>query len=145
MCHKFMRSSKQTGNFGRSQQGSALTIALWILVIGGLISATLLQFRQQNSESLVYQMQGQRAYTLAQSQLELALVQLFPLDLPVQQCASVSPGRTWSADGWQGCVTTVSCQQVTVESHTSFRLVSTATCGSGRLMSSRSVALEAGI
>ncbi len=87
------------------------------------------QFRQQSSSALVYQVQGQRCYALAKSQLELALVQLFPLDSTAASCAAVTTSRNWSRDDWQGCRSTLSCQQVSVDGSQSFRLTSTATCG----------------
>ena len=62
--------------FRTRHAGSALTMALWLIVIGSLLVLVLLQFRQQSSSALVYQVQGQRCYALAKSQLELALVQL---------------------------------------------------------------------
>ncbi len=128
-----------------SQQGSVLTLALWLIVIGGLLVLALLQFRQQSSSALVYQVQGQRCYALAKSQLELALVQLFPLNSPGASCAQVTVSRNWTQDAWQGCRTTVSCQQVSVDGSQSFRLSSTATCGTGELVSSRTVTVEAGL
>jgi MSHA biogenesis protein MshP len=131
--------------FGTRQAGSALTMALWLIVIGSLLVLVLLQFRQQSSSALVYQVQGQRCYALAKSQLELALVQLFPLGSTAASCAVVTTSRSWSQDDWQGCHSTLSCQQISVDGSQSFRLTSTATCGSGELVSSRTVTLEAGL
>lgn len=126
------------------QQGAALMLALFVILLAAGILAALANLRSNASQSLVYEVQGQRSYWLAKAQLELALVQLYPLDQSSQACSAISPSsRSWSSDSWQNCSSSVQCSETVVDSQRVIRLQSTASCGSGTEVASRVLTVEA--
>ncbi len=128
----------------RQQQGSALIIAMFILVLGALLLAALARLSTASGNSLIYEVQGQRSYWLAKSTLELGLVQLFPLNQPVQSCTAVTTApKNWNSNDWTGCQSRLSCSDTTIDGKKWFRLVSTAECGDGDLLTSRVLSAEA--
>ncbi|WP_348729920.1 type II secretory pathway component [Rheinheimera texasensis] len=128
----------------RRQSGSALVIAVFVLLFGSLILLALARLSTASGTSLIYEVQGQRSYWLAKSTLELGLVQLFPLNQTAQSCAAVNTGmRNWNSSDWVGCQSQLSCREDTIDSKKWFRLVSTAQCGDGDLLTSRVLSAEA--
>jgi MSHA biogenesis protein MshP len=128
----------------RQQQGSALIIAMFILVLGALMLAALARLSTASGNSLIYEVQGQRSYWLAKSTLELGFIQLFPLNQPAQSCAAVTTtSRNWNSGDWSGCQSTLSCEDTTIDGKKWYRLVSTAQCGDGDLLTSRVLSAEA--
>lgn len=128
----------------RRQSGSALVIAVFVLLFGSLILLALARLSTASGTSLIYEVQGQRSYWLAKSTLELGLVQLFPLNQTAQSCAAVNTAvRNWNSSDWAGCQSQLSCSEDTIDSKKWFRLVSTAQCGDGDLLTSRVLSAEA--
>lgn len=126
------------------QSGSALVIAIFVLLFGSLILLALARLSTASGTSLIYEVQGQRSYWLAKSTLELGLVQLFPLNQTAQSCAAVNTSvRNWNSSDWTGCQSQLSCSEDTIDSKKWFRLVSTAQCGDGDLLTSRVLSAEA--
>lgn len=126
------------------QTGSALVIAVFVLLFGSLILLALARLSTASGTSLIYEVQGQRSYWLAKSTLELGLVQLFPLNQTAQSCAAVNTSvRNWNSSDWTGCQSQLSCSEDTIDSKKWFRLVSTAQCGDGDLLTSRVLSAEA--
>jgi len=64
----------------KSQRGSAIVIALFIIVVMSLLVASLSQLLRSSSESVSYEVLGTRAFYAAQTGLEAGLVQLFPVN-----------------------------------------------------------------
>jgi len=128
----------------RRQSGSALVIAVFVLLFGSLILLALARLSTASGTSLIYEVQGQRSYWLAKSTLELGLVQLFPLNQPAQSCTAVNTAvRNWNSNDWVGCQSQLSCSEDSIDSKKWFRLVSTAQCGDGDLLTSRVLSAEA--
>ena len=128
----------------KRQQGAALMLALFVILLAAGILAALANLRSNASKAVVYEVQGQRSYWLAKAQLELALVQLYPLNQASQACSVVSPSiRSWSTDSWQNCTSSIRCSETVVDSQRVIRLQSTASCGAGADMTSRVLTVEA--
>lgn len=128
----------------RRQRGSALVIAIFILLLGALMLAALARLSTASGISLIYEVQGQRSYWLAKSTLELGFVQLFPLNQPVQSCSAVNTSpHNWNSNDWTGCQSRLSCNETTIDGKKWFRLVSIAECGDGDLLTSRVLSAEA--
>ena len=128
----------------RSQSGSALVIAIFVLLLGSLILLALARLSTSSGTSLIYEVQGQRSYWLAKSTLELGLVQLFPLNQTAQSCSAVNTAvRSWNSQDWTGCQSQLTCNESAIDGKRWFRLVSTAQCGDGDLLTSRVLSAEA--
>jgi MSHA biogenesis protein MshP len=128
----------------RRQSGSALVIAVFVLLFGSLILLALARLSTASGTSLIYEVQGQRSYWLAKSTLELGLVQLFPLNQPAQSCAAVNTSmRNWNSSDWAGCQSQLTCDDEPVDGKKWYRLTSTAWCGDGDLLTSRVLSAEA--
>lgn len=127
----------------RKQRGSALTIALFVLLFGGAVLWALLQLADSDSTDLVYEVQGQRSYQLARARLELTLAQLYPVNGVVQQCSDLTapPAALYQQD-WQNCNSSLQCTQSTIAGKRWFYLVSSGSCGDGDLTTSRVIEAE---
>ncbi len=125
------------------QAGAALMLAVFVLVLLAVVLVSISTLRSNASQAVVYEVQGQRTLWLAKAQLELALVQLYPLNQPSQACNAVTSGPTsWHSGSWQNCRTTVSCSEKTIDSQRIVRLVSRAECGSAEQTTSRQLVVE---
>lgn len=125
------------------QRGSALTIAVFVLLLAGAVLWALLQLTVSSSTGLIYEVQGQRSYQLAKARLEHALVQLYPLNSSAQQCSVLAaPASTLYSGDWQGCSSQLQCSEATIDGQRWFYLVSTGSCGEGDLITSRVVEAE---
>ncbi|EKP0306973.1 MSHA biogenesis protein MshP [Aeromonas veronii] len=143
----------------KRQGGSALMIALFVIVVMALLAAALGRLLTDSSEKNTVEVRSVRALLAAQSGLEIALYQLFPqrpvVSTPVNLCSRVSVPPTFGNEkGMVGCQVRVECAQVPItyqgETVNGYRLLSTGTCGQDDLASanpdfavSRSMVVEA--
>ena len=129
----------------KKQHGSALVIAVFIIVVMLALVLSLSRMLMSSGNAVVYEVQGTRTLFAAQSALELALVQLFPLNAASAGCAAVSSSRTFTAQPLQGCSATLTCNAFidpTPGAATVYRLSSSASCNVGGFVTSRSVQIE---
>lgn len=144
MCHKPLLSQTI-----KQQQGSALVVALFIIIVMGLLVGSMSRLLVSSSESISYEVLGTRAFFAAQSGMERSLSLLYALDAPVlDSCPPAMPKIDFGAVGIAGleqCSVETSCgfaQSSLGDSITHFYLVSTATCGTGAFTSSRTIEME---
>ncbi|MGL4205502.1 MAG: MSHA biogenesis protein MshP [Aeromonadaceae bacterium] len=125
-----------------SQSGSAVLIALFVIVIVGLLAAALSRLLLDASEKVTVEVLGVRALMAAQSGLEQGLYQLYPngswqAALPDTNgksgCARVSTTLLAGNEGLSGCSVTIACSALTLSSGalTSYRLTSSGLCNGG--------------
>lgn len=129
----------------QAQRGSALVIAVFVIVVMLALALSMARLLSSSSETVVYEVQGNRSVFAAQSALELALTELFPLNSNTTGCGAVSTGHTFTDAGLQGCSATVSCRAYTATAPASvplFQLSSTANCVAGGFLTSRTVQIE---
>lgn len=122
----------------RRQQGSALVIAIFVIVVLFGLLLALTRILTSSSESVVYEVLGTRALFAAQSGLELAATQLFPLEQPVADCSAVSTEFVFSGTGLPNCRARLACvasTPVAVDGadRVVFQLTSVGECRSGSL------------
>jgi len=143
MCHKSPWILKV-----KRQQGSALVVALFIIIVMGLLVGSMSRLLVISSESISYEVLGTRAFFAAQSGMERSLSLLYVLDAPVLTSCPSTPDIDFGAVGIAGleqCRVTTSCTAAASSLDTSithFYLVSTATCGTGIFTSSRTIEME---
>ncbi|MCW8832308.1 MAG: type II secretory pathway component [Colwellia sp.] len=139
------------------QQGSALLMALFIIVILILLGGALVRVLSTSSESIAQEVIGTRAYAAANSAMQAELQKLFPLNGATSQCNSnfydFSTSGT-NVDGLYHCRARTSCRNYAthpVDGTLFYRLTSTGECGSSNLtsqsvdvvVSSRTIQVEA--
>lgn len=117
-------------------RGSALMIALFVIVLMALLAAAMGRFLVDSSEKNTVEVRSVRALLAAQSGLEIALYQLFPnrpTAPPADRCSLVQASSQFSNLGLIGCQVVVSCKEIAVtynnQPSTSYRLQSVGQCG----------------
>ncbi len=117
----------------RSQRGSAILIALFVIVIMALLAAAMGRFLVDSSEKHTVEVRGVRALMAAQSGLEVALYRLYPNgEWQGQQCAA-STSLSFTDAGLTGCQAIVTCNKVAVSAagatQTAYDFSSEGRCG----------------
>lgn len=129
-----------------SQRGSALVVAIFVIVVTGLLVATLSRLVTTSSDSVVVEVYGTRAYTAAQSGLQQGMYELFPLNQSMANCAAVTdePVDLSGIPALAGCQVTVSCEEFgyTAED-THYRIEALGQCQVGAQTTERLLAMEA--
>ncbi|WP_432463813.1 hypothetical protein [Agarivorans sp. QJM3NY_33] len=126
------------------QRGSALLVALFVIVVMALLGAGLSSMIQDTSRNAAWEVLGTRANLAAASGLEQALSELFPLNLPnPADCADVNSNPTLTGEGFANCRVQLRCNRLAVSavglSDTRFfDLSATASCGAGGVAVQRS-------
>ena len=93
------------------QKGNLLVITLVIIVVLLMLGLALVKILSASAQQNVIEYYGARAYMAAQSGLENALTELFPLNNPAQNCAAVSTTPVFQATYLENCAVTLSCKQ----------------------------------
>lgn len=127
------------------QRGSALVIAVFIIIVMLALTLSLAQLLRSGSETVVYEVQGSRSLFAAQSALELALTELFPLNAATTGCAALTLNYTFTGTALDSCNASLTCRAYTDGSPgeaTLFQLISTANCNAGDTQTQRTVQIE---
>jgi len=143
------------------QNGSALMMALFIIVVLTLLGGALMKVLTSSSEAIAQEVLGTRAYMAANSAMQAELQQLFPLNSTANTCnANVGNNVTYdfstsgtNVDGLYHCTAITHCTNYVTHSTLGrfYRIKSTGKCGSSDLMndstnivvSSRTIQVEA--
>ena len=117
-----------------SQRGSAIMVALFVIVIMALLAAAMGRFLVDSGEKNTVEVRGVRALMAAQSGLEVALYRLYPNDhWQAQQCDALTR-PPFAVPGLVDCEAEVSCQRIAVSAaggtQTGYRFRSEGRCGS---------------
>ena len=129
-----------------SQRGSALVVAIFVIVVTGLLVATLSRLVATSSDSVVVEVYGTRAYTAAQSGLQQGMYELFPLNQPMANCAAVTgtPVDLSGIPSLANCSVTLSCQAFDYTADdTHYRIEALGQCEAGGQTTERLLAMEA--
>lgn len=153
MSHKHFQKAPQSF---QKQNGAALAVAVFIIVVMGLIGMAMVRILGDSSQAIVSEVYGTRAQAAARTGAELFLTELFPHDSPVATtlCPArtslappeVSPEQTFTISGLAGCSVTVYCDRAdftTPHSGTHFRIISEGQCQVGESAYSKVLMLEA--
>lgn len=127
------------------QQGSVLAFALFVIVLMSALVLGLLSQQLSSSTAVSYEVQGNRAFNAAQSGLQRALVQLYPLT-GVANCSAISPSISFAGAGLADCQAELRCERVENPQDANrplYRLQSTGTCEATGITSSRVVTMDA--
>ena len=145
---------------GKSQQGSSLLLAIFVLVVMLLLGTALVRMLGTTSESIAYEVVGTRAYQAANIGASHRLSMIFPIDGPTLDCEGVDiasyDGATNdntvpiilnslnSVDGLKKCqVSALTCDDFSVDNVIYYRIRSTGQCDIDGNQTSRTVEVEA--
>ena len=149
MSHKPVDT--QTSNSMKKQQGSAIILAIFVIVIISLLGAALVSLQRDNAQGTSYEVYASRAYLSAYSASEIALTELFPLipvgaSAAVPSCSNVKSNAILpSSDvGFHGCSAIISCTELTSSVlPTRYKVTSTAVCENAQTATRRKITVEA--
>jgi MSHA biogenesis protein MshP len=134
------------------QTGSALVIAIFVIIVLSALGAALVKVLDSSQESVGYEVLGTRAYTVAQSGLQWQLGEVFPLDSPAIACADIDnpppdnpPRPSFNHTlGYAQCEVSVSCSDFDRENGIRYyTITATGTCAIGSESTSRKIAVKA--
>jgi MSHA biogenesis protein MshP len=142
MCHKLSKEIR----ISDKQGGSALVLALFIIVVTTLLGAALVRMISANSETIVYEVIGTRAYQAAQAGAQRKLSEVFPLLQGTQECLPDSKYDEFSTvKGLENCVAIdVDCiEGPIVDDITYYTITSTGQCNVAEVFTSRTIEIKA--
>lgn len=133
------------------QSGSALVIAIFVLVIMTLIGSALIRMQSSAAETVVYEVMGSRAYAAAQSGIQWQLTEVFPLGIGKMQCKRNSAGAIEINEpdisgvaGLENCQFDISCDDSISHAGVQYyKLASTGSCSVAGIETSRTIEIEA--
>jgi len=145
-CPK-MQGIMQISHFAKAQEGSALVIAIFIIIVMSLLGAALVNMLDSSQESVAYEVLGTRAYTAAQSGAQWQLGQIFPVGNSnnVHGCGVSLPPIISNINGLQGCkiLSPITCTEFEHQGVRYFTIESTGQCSLDGELTSRTVEIEA--
>jgi len=136
----------------KPQSGSAIVIAIFVIIIISLLGAALVSLQGDSAKGTSYEVYGARAYLSAHSASEIALAELFPLgvtDPDESNCSVTNPIKTsvsLGGDvGFYGCNIDYTCLIIPSVSNlpTRYKITSTAVCKNSQTVTRRKLAVEA--
>ena len=130
----------------RKQSGSALVIAVFVIVVMSLIGAALVRMLASSSEAVAYEVIGTRTFAAAQSGAQWQLALVFPLGSTtnVAACDTVAAEPDISTvSGIKNCSFTVTCSANEFNNEHYFVIKSTGSCSVGGIITSRTIEVEA--
>ena len=138
----------------KKQQGSAIVLALFIIVVMSLLGTAMVRMLSANAENIVYEVVGTRAYFAAQAGMQEGLHNIYPLQAPAEDCTALSPipftlvNRNYSNEGLLNCSATVivtNCKSIAtaVGVFEHFYLIeSTGQCTAGDITTTRTIEVQ---
>ncbi|SEK95692.1 MSHA biogenesis protein MshP [Colwellia chukchiensis] len=130
------------------QSGSALVIAIFIIVVLSVLGAALVNMLDSSQEGLAYEVLGTRAYAAAQSGLQWQLSEVFPLSSDALACkaqASIDAATPnfSQTQGLAQCRVSVSCSDFVHDNIRYYNITSTGECVLDGEVTARTLAVEA--
>jgi MSHA biogenesis protein MshP len=127
------------------QKGSAIVIAIFVIVVMALLGAGLVKILASSAESVAYEVIGTRAYAAAQTGAQWQLLEVFPHDTDtITACQSTITEPDFSnVEGLDNCYATVECDDDEFDGTTYYIIKSIGKCEVGGVITSRTVEIDA--
>lgn len=165
MCHKIFKyryinsialyadvSKRVVGrskaDISNKQRGSALVIAIFIIIVLSALGAALVSMLDSSQEGVAYEVLGTRAYTAAQSGVQWQLSEVFPLNSDAVACKNQTdidnntPSFT-SVTGLEQCNISVTCTDFERDGIRYYVVKSTGQCALDSEVTSRTIEVDA--
>lgn len=127
MCPSRLNGKIQ-GDFYRTQRGSSLIIAVFIIVVMAVLATSLNKNIASSSSQVNYEVLGTRALLASEAGNEAMLTQLFPIDGSGAICPVGTQQRYLTTAGLNQCTVASTCSETTIEGKTYYSIVSTGVC-----------------
>lgn len=154
MCPK--QRSKQLGKHPprlfhdvSKQSGSMVIMALFLIIVVGLLAVTLISIVSASSNSSIHQVYGLRAQQAAQSGVQSLLQASFPAGGAAQSCNQTisNPASMSSVEGLQSCSFSATCETDSIAfanvDYLYFKYTSTGSCVINNSVISRTLSVDA--
>ena len=137
-------SKSRLSNSKHQQRGSMLVIALFVIVVFGLLGLTMTRLLSSSSETVIYEVLGQRALNAARAGIECAIANATP-GIVCAQAVSMSFNNV---AGLENCSYTVvgPINRIITDGANTFTysiFTSTGECTAGNIITSRTVYVDA--
>ncbi|TWX72708.1 pilus assembly PilX N-terminal domain-containing protein [Colwellia sp. C1TZA3] len=134
--------------YPKQQAGSALVIAIFVIIVLSVLGAALVKMLDSSQESVAYEVLGTRAYTAALSGLQWQLAEVFPLNAAATVCEDQTniDALTPTFNNTQGlaqCQVSVSCAAFKPEDIRYYTITATGSCDINGEKTSRKLAVDA--
>lgn len=138
------RDARSACSFPLRQAGFSLPLALFIIVVLGLLATVLYRVVALNQLSVVQETLSARAFLAAESGAQAGMMRLFPISGAAASCSG-SPGinQSLSSSGLVGCDVTLVCSGLLVDGEMYYQMSSTGVCRAGNLRASRTIEVSA--
>ncbi len=135
-------------NIQNNQNGSALVLAIFIIVVMTLLGSALVRMVSSNAETIAYEVIGTRAYQAAQAGAQRKMSELFPLAPVSGVCAdNVNPYDFSAIEGLENCkAEEVTCTQdpaTAVNGVSYYTVTSRGECNVAGVTTSRRIEIKA--
>lgn len=133
----------------KKQSGSAIIIAIFVIIVISLLGAGLMSLQRDSAESTSYEVYAARAYLSAYSASEIGLAQIFPLQISGAVGTKCEASKTTAilpdTVGFHGCSADYSCTSRAASAGipTIYTVVSEATCKNSQINTRRQITVEA--
>jgi MSHA biogenesis protein MshP len=128
------------------QSGSALVIAIFVLVIMTLLGSALIRMQGSSVETVVYEVMGTRAYAAANIGIQWQLTEVFPLNttgITLCKTVIVEPNIS-SVIGLESCEIEIKCDDsISHDGVQYYTLESKGSCSVAGVKTSRTIEIEA--
>jgi MSHA biogenesis protein MshP len=134
----------QMTNFNKHQRGSALVVAVFIIVIMSLLGNALVRMMSSSAETVAYEVLGIRAYQAAQAGLQRKLAELFPLAPKVGVCNGPERYDFSTVQGLENCeAISVGCTDSVILGVTYYVITGIGQCDIAGVLTSREIEIRA--
>lgn len=129
----------------RRQQGFLIPLALFILVVMGVLALTISRTSVQTQTSSVQEMMNAQAFYAAESGAQRGMKHLYfdvrpPTRASVDlQCSGLNTTYSFTSDGLKVCTARVNCSNNPVSNRSIYTLTSIGSCGTGQYRAERTV------
>lgn len=132
--------------YRKRESGSALVIAIFVLVLMTLLGSALIRMQSSSAETVVYEVMGTRAYAAAKTGLQWQLTEIFPLNVTgITLCnATIVEPTISGVIGLENCQFEITCDDsISHDSVQYYTLTSTGSCSVAGIETSRTIKVEA--
>lgn len=133
----------------KKQDGSMVIMALFLIVVVGLLAGTLISIVSASSNSTIYQVYGLRAQQAAQTGVQSLLQASFPVGAEPQSCNQTinNPSSMSNVAGLESCAFSASCETDSLTfanvDYLYFKYTSTGTCVVNKSVVTRTLSVDA--
>jgi MSHA biogenesis protein MshP len=145
----YLKRSYNLTKPANKQNGSMIVMALFVLIVVGLLAAALINIVSVSSNTMVYQVYGLRAQQAAKAGIEELLFTSFPANGSALSCNAtvLSPTSFSNVRGLNECSYTAQCVTEAIAfdgiNRLHFRFTSTGSCQIDNSVVSRTLSVDA--